>query len=96
MAFNGPPPVSGTTKSKSCSAPITEKKTDRRIIGASAGKVMYRNRCQSVGAVDLGRLEQDLVDALQAGDEQHHVEAEIFPHDHDEHRDNAQSGSASR
>src|SRR6185312_6927222 len=31
--------------------------------------------------VDLGGLEQALVDGLEAGDEEHHVEAEILPDD---------------
>ena len=42
---------------------------------------------ERAGAVHLGGLEQRLVDALQAGDVQHHVEAEILPHDHDQHGD---------
>jgi hypothetical protein len=41
VVSNGPPPVSGTTMSNSCSEPTTEKKIDRRIIGPSSGSVMY-------------------------------------------------------
>ncbi len=48
VVSNGPPPVSGTMMSKSCSAPTTEKKTERRIIGPSSGSVMCQNRCQGL------------------------------------------------
>ena len=41
---------------------------------------------EGAGAVHLRRLEQRLVDALQPGDVEHHVEAEILPQDDDQHR----------
>src|SRR6185436_1249264 len=34
------------------------------------------------GAVDMGGLVEVLVDLLQPGDVDHHVEAEVLPHDH--------------
>ncbi|MNU03484.1 hypothetical protein D3C72_2475310 [compost metagenome] len=46
VELDGPPPVSGMIMSNSCSEPITAKKTDRRTVEPSIGKVTYRNFCQ--------------------------------------------------
>ena len=34
VELSGPPPVSGTIRSNTCSEPISEKNTEMRIIGA--------------------------------------------------------------
>jgi hypothetical protein len=41
-AFTGPPPVITQTMSKSCSAPMIDRKIETRIVGPSSGSVMYR------------------------------------------------------
>ena len=38
-----------------------------------------------LGAVHLRRVQHLPVDALEASDVKHHMEAEIFPEDHDQH-----------
>ena len=86
VVSNGPPPVNGGMKSKSFSEPMTEKKIASLIIGPRSGKSDVPEALEGARPVHLSRLKQRPVDALQAGDVQHRVEAEIFPQDDDQHR----------
>ena len=86
VVSNGPPPVKGGMKSKSLSEPMTEKKIDKPDHRPEERERDVPEALKRARPVHLGRLEQRPVDALQAGDIQHHVEAEIFPQDHDQHR----------
>ena len=50
--------------------------------GARSGRVMWRKLLPAAGAVEARRLVQLLGDALQPGDEDDHVVAEVLPHRH--------------
>ena len=65
---------------------MTEKKIDKPDHRPEQRQGDVPEALKRARAVHLGRLEQRLVDALQAGDVEHHVEAEIFPQDDDQHR----------
>ena len=83
-ALTGPAAVVTQTMSNSWSAPIIDRKTETRIVGPSSGRVMYRIACQRVAPSIGGRLLELARDALEAGQQQDHVEAEVLPRDDDE------------
>ena len=86
VVSNGPPPVSGTMTSKSFSEPMTEKKIDEPDHWPEKRQGDVPESLEGARAVHLGRLEQRLVDSLQARDVEHRVEAEILPQDDDQDR----------
>ena len=86
VVSNGPPPVSGTMTSKSFSEPMTAKKIDEPDHRPEQRQGDVPETLEAAGPVHLGRLEQRPVDALQARDVEHRVEAEIFPQDDDQDR----------
>lgn len=45
-AWSGPPVVITQTRSKSWTEKMTDRNTLIRMVGASSGSVMWRNRCQ--------------------------------------------------
>ena len=79
----GPPRVVTQTRSKSCSAPMIDKKTDTRMVGASSGSVTWRNVCQT--SRRRWRRLAGARGSAAARQEDDHVEAEVLPRDHEEH-----------
>ena len=65
---------------------MIERKTETRIVGPEQRQRHVAERLPVVGAVDQGRLLELLRDALQPGQHEDHVEAEVLPRDDHEHR----------
>jgi hypothetical protein len=62
------------------------KNTDRRMVGIEVRDHHVAQHLPARGAVEMRRLDLGAVEALERGDEEHHVEAEVLPHHHDEDR----------
>ena len=63
---------------------MIDRKTETRIVGPSRGRVMLRMACQRLAPSICGGLLELAGDALEAGEQDDHVEAEVLPRDDDE------------
>ncbi len=81
---DGPPLVSGMIRSNSWIEPRIAKNTESRMVEPSSGSVTRAEDLPAGGAVDVRGLVEVRIDLLQAGDVEHHVEAEVLPHHDDE------------
>ena len=68
------------------------KNTESRIVEPSSGSVIAPEDLPAGRAVDVRGLVEVAVDLLQAGDVEHHVEAEVLPHDDDQDRVHGEVG----
>ena len=66
---------------------MIDRKTETRRVGPSSGRVIVPDRLPAGRAVDRGRLLELARDALEPGQQQDHVEAEVLPRDDHEQRE---------
>ena len=66
---------------------MIERKTETRIVGPSSGSVTWRNACQRSAPSISAASSSSLRDALEPGQHQDHVEAEVLPRDDHEQRE---------